>query len=341
MPARAAGPSGIDAGDERAARFFEAEAAGDVVIERLDRDADPAARDAAAAQQLLHDAVGGVGGNGEADADIAAGRREDGAVHADDVAVEVERRAARVAAIDRRVDLHVVDVSRRARVAPAHGRDDAGGRGAVETERVADGDDPIADAHVARVVERHVREAPAAAHAQHGDVGGFVGADEVGLEVAAVAGADGDFFGAFDDVMVGDDDAVLIDEEAGAERGRRGARTARTAAEEFFEARRQAFERSARCAASGRWRTEIDTTAGRTRSIRSAKLIGAPRGGATAPGLISWASAPRENRIAARRRSRRTAPGPRRRRSAVRRRNFTERASVIDDPPGRTRRLEA
>src|SRR5215813_4518538 len=52
-------------------------------------------------------------------------------------------------------------------------------------------------------------------------------------------------------------------------------------------------------AASGRWRTVTETTAGRTRSIRSAKLIGAPAGGAIADGLISCALADRDSRVGA------------------------------------------
>ena len=61
------------AGDKCAARFFKAQAAGDVGVERLDRNADPATRDAAAAQDLLHDRVRRVGRDGKADADVAAG----------------------------------------------------------------------------------------------------------------------------------------------------------------------------------------------------------------------------------------------------------------------------
>ena len=57
----------------------------------------------------------------------------------------VEGRAARIAAVDRRVDLQEVVVRSGADVAAAR-RDDAGGDGAAEAERIADGDHPVADA---------------------------------------------------------------------------------------------------------------------------------------------------------------------------------------------------
>ena len=54
---------------------------------------------------------------------------------------------------------------------------------------------------------------------QHRDVGLGVGADQFGLQLRAVGEIDLDLVGVGDDVVVGDDDALLgIDDEAGAER---------------------------------------------------------------------------------------------------------------------------
>ena len=77
-------------------------------------------------------------------------------------------------------------------------------------------------------------------------------------------------------------------------------------------------------------RTEIDTTAGRTRSIKSAKLPGAPPGGLTREGVISWASA-RENQVGAAEKpaNSASAPAPA---IAVRRRYFANTASDIEHP---------
>ena len=59
---------------------------------------------------------------------------------------------AGIAAVHRRVDLQEVVVGAGADVAAA-GRDDAGGHRAAEAERIADGDDPVADADLAVVGE--------------------------------------------------------------------------------------------------------------------------------------------------------------------------------------------
>src|SRR5690606_28714112 len=83
------------------------------------------------------------------------------------------------------------------------------------------------------------------------------------------------------------------------------------------------------CTASGRWRTEMETTAGRTRSIKSAKLPGAPPGGATAVGLISWAVA--ESSVGAANPANRARAAPPA--IKVRRRYFIETTSVMNLNP--------
>ena len=88
------------------------------------------------------------------DADRPAGRREDRGVDADHVAVDVEGGAARIALVDRRVDLDVVVIGSGADVAAAR-RHDAGRHGAAEAERIADRHDPVADAR-RLVAERDV-----------------------------------------------------------------------------------------------------------------------------------------------------------------------------------------
>ena len=55
-------------------------------------------------------------------------------------------------------------------------------------------------------------------HPQHGEVGGRIGADDLGLDRVAVREAHSDLVGALDDVVVRDDVPGLVDDEAGAER---------------------------------------------------------------------------------------------------------------------------
>ena len=108
--------------------------------------------------------------------------------------------------------------------------------------------------------EADERQRPGRRDLEHGDVGGDVAADHLGLIFGAVGEGDGDLLDhrvrprRGDDVVVGDDIAVGGDDEAGAERaaalGHSAAvlviialvalrRLAAEAAEEFLEARRQ------------------------------------------------------------------------------------------------------
>ena len=175
--------------------------------------------DRAALHQVLDDLLGGRGRNVEGDADTAARRREDRGVDADDLAVEVEGRAARIAAVDRGVDLEEVVIGAGADVAAAR-RDDAGGDGAAEAERIADGHHPVADADLGIVGEVDIGELAAAIDLEHREVGARVGADQLGVEFLAVIGHHGEGGAFLDDVVVGDEIAVLGDEEAGALRHR-------------------------------------------------------------------------------------------------------------------------
>ena len=105
--------------------------------------------DVARAEDLSDDVLDGVGGNREADPDVA-GRgvaRLDLRVHADDLTARVQERTAGVAVVDRRVGLDdVVDGEAiRGRDEALQGAHDARGRGAVEAEGIADRDDRVAD----------------------------------------------------------------------------------------------------------------------------------------------------------------------------------------------------
>ena len=149
--------------------------------------------------------------NGEGDADIAARRREDRRVHADHFAVHVEGRAAGIAAVHRRVDLQEVVVGAGADVA-AFRRDDAGGHRAAEAERIADREHPLPDLR-GLGGEGHILEA-VAFDLQQRDVGALVLADQLGVELAAVIHHDRVARAVCDDMRVGDEIAVIADEEA-------------------------------------------------------------------------------------------------------------------------------
>src|SRR5262249_9001156 len=75
-------PLVVNTCDERTSRRLEIEAVGDLVGHLLNLDAKPTAADFAVLLQLRRDGLHDLGGHRKADADRAAGRRDDGGVDA-------------------------------------------------------------------------------------------------------------------------------------------------------------------------------------------------------------------------------------------------------------------
>src|SRR5665213_3143288 len=86
-----------------------------------------------------------AGRNGETDPDRAAGFRIDRGVDADEMAVEVDQRATRIAWIDCRVRLDVGAERAEAEAGARQGGDDARGHRLADAERVADSEHQVAD----------------------------------------------------------------------------------------------------------------------------------------------------------------------------------------------------
>src|SRR6185437_7353424 len=131
----------------------------------------------------------------------------------DHFALEVEGRAAGIAAVDRRVDLQEVAIGRAADVA-ALGGDDALGHRAAESEGIADRHHPVADARrgVGELDEGLVGEA---VDLEHGQICALVGADDLGGLLRAVVENDRHLVGVLYDVVVGDEVAVGRNGKAG------------------------------------------------------------------------------------------------------------------------------
>ena len=121
---------------------------------------------------------------------------------------------ARVAAVDRGVDLQEVVVGASADIAAA-GRNDAGRDRAAEAERVADRDHPIADARH-RSPPLHIGIVRAVLELQQSEIGLLVGADDGRRNGAAVLHRDLHVGRVLDHVVIGHDVAVRRDQEAGA-----------------------------------------------------------------------------------------------------------------------------
>ena len=96
----------------RPAARLGAEHARDLRRQVLRLHAERAVLDAAGGDQLAHHVVGQVGRNRKADADVAAGRRVDRRIDADQLAAQIDQGAAGIARIDRGIGLDEVLDSR-------------------------------------------------------------------------------------------------------------------------------------------------------------------------------------------------------------------------------------
>ncbi len=189
---------------------------GAVGIEVGDADAEQAALDLTVLQDLAHDRLGDVHGNGEADADVAAAVAEDRGIDADQLAPQVDERTTRVAGVDRGVGLDEILVAVRIDAAAPECAHDAGGHGVLQAERVADRQHEVAHLHLVGIAELHLHEVLRILDLQDCDVGAWVGADHLGLQAAVVMQDDLDFLGIVDDVVVGEDVALRgIDDDPG------------------------------------------------------------------------------------------------------------------------------
>src|SRR5437899_2841130 len=210
-------PPVVDAGNQRAAGRLDVEAFGDLVGDLLDPHAEPAAAQFAELPELIDHAGHRLRRHREAEADRTAGRRDDQRVDADHLAFEVEQRSTGIAAVDGGVGLDVVVVRALADVAVAR-RYDTGRDRAAEAEGVADRDYPFAEPQLVGIAELHRDQRLHRLELQDRNVGLLVDPDQLGLDLCAVVHDHVDFVGIRDDVIVGDDDARFIDDEAGAER---------------------------------------------------------------------------------------------------------------------------
>src|SRR6266436_5730510 len=175
-----------------------------------------AAADLAVLLELRDDGFGHIRRHCEADSDAAAIRRVDRRVDADHLAVQIERRAAGIAAVYRRVDLQEIIEWTGVDVASPR-RDDPGGNRAAEPKGIADRHHPVAYLSSAAVGKRHERQRFVGIDLQHRDVRLGVAADDLRRVLAVVLKGHFDLAGIADDVAVGHHITRRIDNEAGTE----------------------------------------------------------------------------------------------------------------------------
>ena len=217
--------TGFHSGNQFAVILFDTQRIGNALVERLDPDTQITARDLGPALQLFDNRKCLFGGNGETDPDIAARGRKDHRVDADDIAVDIEHRAARIALVDRGIGLDIAIIGA---ALPGHAverRDDARGHGAAKPERIADRNHPVTDPCLGRIAEFHEGQV-GGVDLENRKVRGRIAADELRVIFDAIGhdhldrADDGRArpFAARNDMIVRHDIAVGRNDEAGAER---------------------------------------------------------------------------------------------------------------------------
>src|SRR5271165_580752 len=160
-------------------------------------------------------------GQSESDAGVGIGLAENCGIDADDFAIHVDQRAARVAGIDGRVGLNeALELAIGDDVAASR-RDDSGGDGANLSEGTADGKYPVADLHAVGVPHLRRRQWVIHVNFDYGEIGFLIGAHHLGFVLHArriFLEAHANAVRLFDDVAVGDDVSLGVNHNARTER---------------------------------------------------------------------------------------------------------------------------
>ena len=113
---------------------------------------------------------------------------------------------------------------------------DSGGDRGLQTKRTTDGKNPVADLHAVRIAKLGNGKFLVQINLDNGQIRVVVGADNLrGVACGVVVELDLNFRGVFDDVIVGENVASLINDDAGAEAAFRLRRSVLTAVEEAIE----------------------------------------------------------------------------------------------------------
>ena len=177
-------------------------------------DAQERARDLAAC--FFEHGLGAVDGHGETDSDIAL-RSVNRGVDADDVAVGIEQRSAAIAGIDGGIGLdHVLE---RASVfigdRTVKRADNAGGERTFEAERIADGQDFLADLQRVGIAEAENRQAFARLDLHESEIVAVIGKHHAGFVLFLIGQGHGELMAAQYDVVVGENFAIGTDDSPG------------------------------------------------------------------------------------------------------------------------------
>ena len=150
--------------------------------------------------------------NGKTISGVGAGFREQHGIDADELAFGVDKSATRVAFVDGGIGLNET-LNAIGTECAGFGADDAGCHRVVESERITHGDDPFSHLEIVGVANWQSREI-LAIDLDQGKVGGWICADDAGVELSVVFESNGQFVSTIDDMVVGDDISVGADDDS-------------------------------------------------------------------------------------------------------------------------------
>ena len=182
-------------------------------LEAGDRDSKPRTAHIAASEQLLHDVAGLVDGDGKPHAAVIAA---DESVDADHPPIDIAKRAAAVAGVDRGVGLDELVVIAAETERASLGADDAESEGVWQLERGADRESQFTNLQALAIPQLRDRQI-SGRDFQDSQVTAFVGPQQLGLEAASIAQFDLNPAGSIDDMVVREDVAFLRKNESRAD----------------------------------------------------------------------------------------------------------------------------
>ena len=202
----------IDLIDQRTAWSVQTESIGNVTVDRLQTGTQPGPDQFALAHRGIDNSGDHLDRDGETDPVRSSRARENHGVHTDQLAIHIDQRAAGIARIDRRVGLDEGGKISLADIGASQRRHNAGGHGLADTEGVADRQDKITDLDIAAHVKGQDRQGFIGLNPQDCQIGGLVGQQDLGRELAAVGQDHPQLGGAGDHMVIGHDYAGRVND---------------------------------------------------------------------------------------------------------------------------------
>src|SRR5215831_11623575 len=200
--------SRIDFGDDRCGRGrgeFELAHQGRSGIIEGDPELSPA--DIARFEDMIHDGTDHVDGNRKADAGIGVARAHERGVDADQIAAEIDKRAAGMAWIEGGIGLDEILVLLDADVGAVQSADYPGSHGLADLEWIADGEHEVADLDLVGIADGNSGEVLGGNLDDRND-GIRISRDQLSGQFPSIGESNGNFFGMLYDVIVGDNEAL-------------------------------------------------------------------------------------------------------------------------------------